>query len=565
MTADLSIALPSDTVLDVRLNRLCSLAEVAEMSELARQLAAVGRAPIAFRVAQYAVDGAERGNDTALRVLALRARARAQAELAENTAVVRTLLEAQSLNRYTGDSKQELLILSTLGVAYGKLGVRSEAIASHEAALALAAQYAPEFESECYGNLGLTLVNCERAAEALVYMRQALTLAERGQDEMNKLRARMNLNAVRAAAAEVRMRRGEDKVAREELQAVLADCEIMLGDCRAAHADAFIPPVIQHIGILHKCLGEIAIARARFGYVTAIARQRGWKRLEMDVLLHVGAIDSQAGAFDAAEEALTRALAYYEVTHYKTSILEVHLELAKLYEREGAFDRAYASMKKHYQIRLEMAASEERLRVQVHTWREEYDVLQRQAQAAQKVAATLADQNAVLAAQNRSLDYEARHDPLTGLANRRYGDAYVEQQFKLQSARNRVLALAILDIDNFKTINDRYSHLTGDMVLRQAATLLRGACRDSDLAVRFGGDEFLLVFPNATAEQAEAICARLRTRFYDGSWGALGHGLRVTVSIGVADSRGAQSPLDLLSAADARLYQAKDARDNRVA
>ena len=316
---------------------------------------------------------------------------------------------------------------------------------------------------------------------------------------------------------------------------------------------------------MHKCLGDFAIARARFGYVTAMARQRGWKRLEMDVLLHVGAIDSQAGAFAVAEEALTRALGYYEAAHYQTSILEAHLELAKLYERKGAFDRAYAAMKKHYQIRLEMAASEEQLRVQVRAWREEYDVRQRQARQAQQVAATLADENAILAAHNRALDHEARHDPLTGLANRRHGDAYVEQQFKLQGAHNRVLALAILDIDHFKAINDRYSYITGDMVLRQAAALLRGACRDSDLAVRFGGDQFLLVFPNTTAAQAEAICERLRTRFSTGSWGALGQGLRVTVTIGVADSRGAQSPLDLLRAADARLYQAKDARSNRVA
>ena len=565
MTADLSTALPSDTELDRRLARPCSLAEVPELSELARQLAGVGRARVALEVAQYAVGGAERGNDAALRVRALRARARAQGELAEYTEVVRSLLEAQSLNRDAGDPKQELLILSTLGVAYGKLGARAESIASHEAALALAAQSAPEFESECYGNLGLTLVNCERASEALDYMRQALALAERGQDDMNKLRARMNLNAVRAAAAEMRLRRGEETAAREELQAILADCEVVLEDCRAAHADAFIPPVIQHIGIVHKCLGDFAIARARFGYVTAMARQRGWKRLEMDVLLHVGAMESQAGSFAVAEDALTRALGYYEAAHYKMSILETHLELAKLYEREGAYDRAYASMKKHYQIRLEMAANEEILRVQVRAWREEYDVLQRQAHAAQQAAATLADENAVLIERNRSLDHEARHDPLTGLANRRYGDAYVEQQFKLLGARNRVLALAILDIDQFKQINDRYSHITGDMVLRQAAALLRAACRDSDLAVRFGGDEFLLVFPNTTAELAEAICGRLRTRFYEGSWGALGQGLRVTVTIGVADSRGAQSPLDLLSAADARLYQAKDARDNRVA
>ena len=537
-----------------------------ELAELARQLANVGRAKIALKVAQVAVAVAEREKSPALRVSALRARARAQGELAEYTGVVRSLLEAQSLNRHLEDPKQELLILSTLGMAYGKLGVRAEAIASHEAALALSARYAPEFESECYGNLGITLVNCERTTEALVYMRQALTLAEQSQDETNKLRARVNLNAVRAAAAELRLRRGASDAVREELHQILVDCEQVLEDCRAARADAFVPPVIQHIGIVHKCLGDFAIARARFGYVTAMARERGWKRLEIDVLLHVGAMEALSGDFAVAEEALVRALGYYEAAQYKTSILEAHLELAKLYERKGDFARAYAAMKKHYQIRLEMAASEEELRVQVRTWREEYDVMQRQAREAQEAAATLADENAQLAARNRSLDHEARHDALTGLANRRYGDEWIEEQFTLHVSQDRVLGLAIIDLDHFKAINDRHSHVAGDTVLKQVAELLRAACRDSDLAIRFGGDEFLIAFPNTTAEQAEVICERLRMQFTKHTWRPLARGLHVTSSIGVADSREANSALDLLRVADARLYRAKQSRrTSRVA
>ena len=552
--------LPSDEELDLRIARPLAPPEAAELCELARQLAGVGRARIAMKVAQRVIDVAEQTRDRSLRVSALRARARAQTELAEYTGVVRTLLEAQALNRDHGDPKQELLILSTLGMAYGKLGVRAEAIASHEAALALSARYAPEFESECYGNLGITLVNCERATEALAYMRQALTLAEQSRDETNELRARVNLNAVRAAAAELRLRRGDDKATRDELRAILADCEAVLADCREAHADAFVPPVIQHIGIVHKCLGDFAMARARFGYVTAMARERGWKRLEIDVLLHVGAMEAQSGDFAVAEEALIRALGYYEAAHYKTSILETHLELAKLYERKGDFARAYAAMKKHYQIRLEMAASEEELRVQVRAWREEYETMQRQAREAQATAATLADENAVLAERNRSLAHEARHDALTGLANRRYGDEWIDEQFRLHLSQDRVLALAILDVDHFKAINDRHSHVAGDIVLKQVADLLRAACRESDLAIRYGGDEFLIAFPNTTAEQAEAICERLRIQFTKHTWRPLARGLLVTGSIGVADSSEANSAIDLLRVADARLYRAKQAR-----
>ena len=139
MPAPLS-ALPSDAELEDRLSRPVSAAEAAELSEVARQLAGVGRAKIALKVAQVAVTVAERQKSPALRVSALRARARAQTELAEYTGVVRSLLEAQSLNHHLGDPKQELLILSTLGMAYGKLGVRAEAIASQHASWRVAAQ-----------------------------------------------------------------------------------------------------------------------------------------------------------------------------------------------------------------------------------------------------------------------------------------------------------------------------------------------------------------------------------------------------------------------------------------
>jgi diguanylate cyclase (GGDEF)-like protein len=557
--------LPSDTELEERLTRSPSPLQIAELSEIVRQLVSAGRIPMGLKVAVHAVEHAERQNDPSLRAQALRARAKAQSEWGDHAESVRSLLEAQSANHEAGDLKQELLIVSALGVAYGKLGVRTEAISSHESALALAAQTAPELQCECYGNLGLTLANAERYGEALSALRQALTLAERGHDTTQILRARINLNAVRTSVAELHMKRGEEQTARVELHEILTECEAVLADCRAAKADQFAPPVIQHIGIVHKCLGDLAIARARFAYVTAMAQQHGWQRLEFDALLHLGAMEIDAGNFAAAEDALARALGFFEGAQYKTSVLEAHLELARLYERKGEFERAYAALKKHHQIKLEIAANEERMLAQVRTWRQEFDGRQRQARETRRSAAALLAEGAGQAARKHALVRQARYDPLTGLANRRHGDAYLEQQFKLHGATNRVLAIAILDLDNLKSINDRYSHIVGDMVLRQVAVLLRATCRDSDLAIRFGGDEFLLVFPSTTSEQAIAICERLRARMDRHVWRAPATDLSVTMTIAVADSRGAHSPLDLLRAADARLYDIKEQRRNRVA
>ncbi|MBK7469472.1 MAG: diguanylate cyclase [Betaproteobacteria bacterium] len=565
MTAASSTTLPTDEELEEKLNWAPSPPEIPELAELAGQLTAVGRKTAALKVADIAVESATGQHDPGLRVQALLARARVQKEQGEHAAAVRSLLEAQSFNLDAGDAQQEMLIVSALGVAYGKLGIRNEAIAAHETALALAAQCAPELVCECHGNLGLTLANCERFDEAVDRLKQALAVAQRGTDLTHTLRARINLNAVRASAAELQLKRGETDAARAELREILGECETVLADCRAAKAHQLIPPVIQHIGIVHKCLGDADIARARFAYVTAMARQHGWQRLEFDALLHLGVMESDAGDLDAAEESLTRALGYFESAHYKTSALEAHLELARVHEKKGEFERAYAAMKNHHRIRFEMSGHEERMLMQVRAWREESYGRHREARQARQEAAARLDPSAVVAVRQRSYVRHARYDPLTGLANRRHGDSYFAQQFKLHGATNRVLAVGMVDIDGLEAINDRYSNFVGDMVLRQMGVLLRAACRDSDLAIRFGGDEFLLVFPNTTAGQAQAICERLCTRIDRHDWRQPIPGHAVSVTVVVADSRGTHSPLDLLRAVDGMLYEAKAARRSRVA
>jgi diguanylate cyclase (GGDEF)-like protein len=139
------------------------------------------------------------------------------------------------------------------------------------------------------------------------------------------------------------------------------------------------------------------------------------------------------------------------------------------------------------------------------------------------------------------------------------------QQFDIHAAEHRVLALAIVDFDHFKKINDRFSHLSGDAVLRVAADLLRNACRERDLAIRYGGDEFVVVFSDTTAAQAETICERICTQISNHPWESIGPGLAVTATIGVADSFGVTSITDLMQTADQRLYAAKQAGRNRVA
>src|SRR5690606_17611802 len=95
---------------------------------------------------------------------------------------------------------------------------------------------------------------------------------------------------------------------------------------------------------------------------------------------------------------------------------------------------------------------------------------------------------------HREMERMATHDPLTGLHNRRYADSYLEERIAEFERYGRGFALALVDLDHFKRINDEHSHNAGDEVLKAVATILRECCRDTDLVSRYGGEEFLLCF-----------------------------------------------------------------------
>jgi two-component system cell cycle response regulator len=163
----------------------------------------------------------------------------------------------------------------------------------------------------------------------------------------------------------------------------------------------------------------------------------------------------------------------------------------------------------------------------------------------------------------QSLDL-AVTDSLTGVFNRRYLDAYFELQARARQERalpgdaangESPFALLLIDVDRFKDINDRLGHAVGDVALRMVAERLLGQVRTSDMVVRVGGEEFVVLMPGADLRTAETVAERLRAVIEEKPF-ALGHEpLRVTVSIGVAE--GAMNPGDLLKDADMALYASK--------
>ncbi|WP_417407574.1 PleD family two-component system response regulator [Hoeflea sp.] len=158
-------------------------------------------------------------------------------------------------------------------------------------------------------------------------------------------------------------------------------------------------------------------------------------------------------------------------------------------------------------------------------------------------------------------------DALTGLNNRRYLDTHLATLVDRSNRRGRPLSLLITDIDHFKFINDTHGHEGGDDVLRDFARRVRGAVRGADLACRYGGEEFVVVMPDTTADIAAQVAERLREAVAAAPFkiSATGVAAPVTTSVGIAtleaDGEGADA---LLRRADKALYQAKNNGRNRV-
>jgi diguanylate cyclase (GGDEF)-like protein len=155
-------------------------------------------------------------------------------------------------------------------------------------------------------------------------------------------------------------------------------------------------------------------------------------------------------------------------------------------------------------------------------------------------------------------------DALTGLYNRRYLTRRLEEELARAQRYAQPLSCLFVDVDHFKRVNDTFGHAAGDEVLRELAARLRCHLRSSDIAVRYGGEEFALLLPQTAAREAARIAERICANVRSESVATRAGPTPVTVSIGVAQARPELGQrreavgAALLAAADAALYQAKE-------
>lgn len=278
---------------------------------------------------------------------------------------------------------------------------------------------------------------------------------------------------------------------------------------------------------------------------------------------------------DDAQSLLLEAFATAQILGSKAELHKTHFMLAELYEARGELSEALHHYRCHTRVKDEVfnEASDNKLQslrisFQVEQAEREREIFRlknvelatanEQLQVLNRNLRELNEQKSLLVDQLKRL---AREDALTNLFNRRYFDTSMRSLF---AEKPRPVSLMLCDIDNFKTINDTFSHQVGDDVLVTVAALLRKGVRESDILARYGGEEFILAMPDTPLDVAETVCERLRAAIETYPWHSIHADLSVTMSLGVVSGSTQGDFERLIAQADSKLYEAKRNGKNQV-
>ena len=458
------------------------------------------------------------------------------------------VLEAQdasiALFRALDDVHGEARCLNLLGITWRQLSDYGRALEMYEAALKGFREVGDlKWQARVISNIGNIEIQLGNHGVALELFDQALELRREIGDTEG---AGFDLNN----AAFGHVQRALQLRAAGDLTSCQIECETALKLLERALAVArqFAYKRLEAIAV--QTMGEAYLAMARpevalgmaEGFL-ALSRESGDRWIESYSLACVGEIRHQLGEHEVAATLLDRALDGFEALGAKDEIARVLRILSQAREASGDLGAALACLRRSAQLDQQLKSEE----------------IERRARA-------LAARRRVEHANEEADRYKrlAMEDALTGLANRRQLDERLAAMLGEVRSRGSVVTVALADVDHFKGINDRFSHAVGDEVLRCVGEILRGHCRTGDLAGRYGGEEFVLVFRGLEIGPASDACERVRRGVEGWDWKSIHPHLRVTLSIGLATSRSFEEPQALLDGADHWLYEAKRHGRNQI-
>jgi diguanylate cyclase (GGDEF)-like protein len=412
------------------------------------------------------------------------------------------------------------------------------------------ASAAPAAIARAQMTMGLVLFMAREPDKALPFCERAVAISREA--ELSFPVAMINLaEAIMLSGAQAGLRGDHATLAAAVARAVDLSREA-LAQARAAGDGWLERLALNNIADYSLRIGDVATAAAALAEVPAAAGEPTVRCQSQHFVARAKLLAAQ-GDLAGAERDLEACLAVLAEADYLEIEVMCHGELANVLERMGRFAEALAAHRRFHAGFERMASEGAQRLARMAAHETETRALRDAAGQAQSLAASLVRTNAALAREAERLARVSRQDDLTGLPNRRQ----LEMVLQELGAGGTPYALAMLDVDFFKQINDSFSHAVGDAVLRKIGWIFARLARRSDLVVRYGGEEFALVLRTADAGLVARVCERLRAGVEAANWAAVQDGLAVTVSVGIALSKEADGPAAVLRLADARLYEAK--------
>lgn len=297
-------------------------------------------------------------------------------------------------------------------------------------------------------------------------------------------------------------------------------------------------------------------AADRFNSPTELAR----------ALCKIGVVSFLQEQYDAAFQSVHRALEIATHIGDRKQIYKCHETLSIVYKKKGDYQNALEHFELFVQLKESIFNEEADTRLKTLEIVHQLETTRKDAELYRLINVDLQKEIEERKKAEIALQEMAVTDPLTGLYNRRYFFTLATQEAERSLRYSHWLSAIILDLDNFKQVNDNFGHLVGDHVLVKIAGHIREEVRKVDIAGRFGGDEFVILLPETDTAHARIVAERLRDRILHHSEMTERGRIVVTVSIGVSGEMGenCKDVEVLIDRADQALYQAKQAGRNRL-
>lgn len=520
--------------------------------------------------------------------------------------VIGTIQQALSLFQSIGNEYRQAQSYNLLGLIHSRKGSFDDAIAYYEQSLEIRQRIGDKNgEAGSHNNIGIAYMHLAQFSDAFEHLYKSLDVAQSIPSPRAASYAMFNIARIFIEINDLERAREYfvqtlvlnedtgDHALTSSILAELGKTYALLKEHdnaiqhleRSLHIAQTIGNIhdqgiaLLNMGIAYQENGQYTKAEDLFEAAMRVMSNINDRASQSEVLCLQGKNRLAQGMFAEAVAVLHQSLQLAEEIRLISQMWNAHNLLAEVHKTKGDFKKAlehfesyhiiwknYYSRDSERRIHAIIAQAEiEKARRDAEEHRIRSNALSRALHEAKQAETEKAKTLSQLEMQSRVLEQLTREDGLTGLSNRRWLDIQVNQEFERARRFAHPLTIALLDVDNFKSVNDRFSHLLGDKVLRQVATLLRESCRSVDCVGRYGGEEFMIILVETGLEPARALCNKILKNIRDFPWHTIHPELwQVTASIGICDNSELRSPSEMIAIADKQLYRAKQQGKDQV-